>query len=234
MPTRALPTALLLLVAGARRQSIKTRNLRIALVMTAVLGIAACDGAQGSPTASGPLAPTVTSLTISGNRSITGLAGTTQLSATARYSDDTAREVTAEARWSSSNDDPLSPVVRVISPGLIRGERYGQGGIRVTYASGRGTASANAVVRVTPVGAFLLTVSVSDHGYATDAARVQVTSPAGTFSVTTDLWGVVCLPAAGDAIMQVEKAGFRTIIKSLTVTSDQIIEVVLQPSDSDA
>ena len=234
MSTRALPTALLLLVAGGRRQPIKTRNLRIALVMTAVLGIAACDGGQGSPTSPSPLAPTVTSLTISGNTSITGLGGTTQLTATARHSDHTTREVTAEAQWSSSNDDPLSPVVRVISPGLIRGERYGQGGVRVTYASGRGAASANAQVRVTPVGAFLLTVSVSDHGYATDAARVQVTSPAGMFSATTDLWGVVCLPAAGDAMVQVEKAGFGTITKSVTVTSDQIIDVVLQPSDPNA
>lgn len=225
MPARALLTAPLLLVAGGTRQPIKTRNLRIALVMTAVLGIAACDGTPGSPTASGPLAPTVTSLTIGGNTSITGIGGTTQLTATARYSDGTTQEVTAEARWSSSNDD----VVRVISPGLIRGERYGQGDVRVTYASGRGAASGNAQVRVTPVGAFLLTVSVSDHGYATDAARVQVTSPAGMFSVTTDLWGVVCLPAAGDAVVQVEKAGFRTITRSLTVTSDQIIEVVLQP-----
>jgi hypothetical protein len=80
----------------------------------------------------------------------------------------------------------------------------------------------------------MVTVAVSDHGYATDAARVQVTSPAGTFSATTDLWGVVSLPARGEAMVQVEKAGFRTITTSLTVTSDQSIELELQPSDPDA
>jgi hypothetical protein len=212
----------------------KTRNVRIALVLSAVLGIAACDQHHGSPTAPVPLAHTLTSLTISGNTSISRLGGTTQLTATASYSDFTTREVTAEAQWSSSNSDSLGAVVSVISPGLIRGERYGQGGVRATYASAQGSASANAQVRVVPDLVFLVTVAVSDHGFATEAARVQVTSPAGTFSVTTDLWGVVSLPAVGDATVQVEKAGFRTITRSLTVTSDQTIEVVLQPSDPGA
>ena len=35
-------------------------------------------------------------------------------------------------------------------------------------------------------------------------------------------------------MVKVEKAGFRTITKSLTVTSDQSIEFELQPSDPDA
>lgn len=234
MSTRALLTALLLLVAGGMCQPIRTRKLRIALAMAAVLGIAACNGPEGSPTAPSDLAPTVTSLTITGSTSIRGLGGTTQLAAIAGYSDGTAREVTAEAQWSSSDNDPLSAVVRVISPGLILGERYGQGDVRARYASERGTASASTPVRVVPDGAFLVTVAVSDHGFATDAARVQVTSPAGTFSATTDLWGVVSLPAVGEAMVQVDKAGFRTITKSLTVTGDQNIEVVLQPSDPGA
>lgn len=233
MPGRALPTALLLLAARERGQPLTTRSLRIALVMGAVLGMAACDRHQGSPSAPRPPTPTVTvsSLTISGNASISDPGGTTQLTATARYSDDSTRNVTADIQWRSSDSDPLTAVVSVISPGLIRAERYGQGAVRATYASERGALSADATVRVAPDGVFLIDVMVADHGYATDGARVQLTSPAGTFRATTNLWGYVILPAAGDAIVQVEKAGFRTIAKAMTVTSDRDIEFVLQPSD---
>jgi hypothetical protein len=212
----------------------KSRNVRIALVMGAVLGIAACDGYQGSPTPPGPPAPPVTSLTISGETSISDPGGTTQLTATATYSDDTTWDVTAEARWSQSNSDPLTAVVSVISGGLIRAERYGKARVQASYTSGRGAASANAEVRVAPDGAYLVTVAVSDHGYATEAARVQATWSAGTFSVTTDLWGVVSLPAVKETMIQVEKAGFRTITRSMAVNSDQIIEFALQPSDAGA
>jgi hypothetical protein len=177
---------------------------------------------------------TVTSLTISGNASISDPGGTTELTATARYSDDSTRDVTADVQWYSPDSDPFTAVVSVISPGLIRAERYGQGVVRATYSSERGATSADAKVRVAPDGVFLMTVVVGDHGYATDGARVQLTSPAGTFTATTHLWGFVVLPAAGDAIVQVEKAGFRTITKSMTVTSDRDIEFVLQPSDAGA
>jgi hypothetical protein len=58
-----------------------------------------------------------------------------------------------------------------------------------------------------------------------------VTSPAGTFSATTNLWGVAFFPATGSATLQVEKQGFRTTTMSVTVSTDQTVDVVLQPSD---
>ena len=197
-------------------------KVRVALVLGAVLGLAACE----SPTAPEPPTPKITSLTISGTTSIGDLGETTQLTATARSSDGAAQDVTAQAQW-SSDGDPLTRVVSVISPGLIRAERYGKGGVHATY----GSASAQAEVRVGPDGAFLVTVDVSDHGFATDGARVQATSSAGTFSATTNLWGFVSLPAVGETTLQVEKAGFRTIAASVTVSSDQDFDFVLQPSD---
>lgn len=196
-----------------------TRKLRIALAIGALFVAAACDEHQRLPTA--PSAG-VTALKISGNTSISDLGGMTQLKATASYSDGTTQDVTAQASWSSG--DRLS----VPAPGLIRAERYGKDTVVARHGSGL---SATAEVRVGPDGAFFATVAVSDNGFATDGARVQVISPAGTFSATTDLWGVVSLPAVGNAVLQVEKAGFRTITKSVTVNSDQIFDLVLQPAD---
>lgn len=205
----------------------RTRPLRISLVIGALIVAAACDEHKGSPTAPGPTTPTVTSLTINGNTSIDP-GGTTRLTATATYSDTTREDVTADAWWSSTTEVAGVRILSVISPGVIRGDIPGRGTVRAEY----GRAATNAEVRVAPDGVFLLTVAVSDHGYATDTARVQVTSLAGTFSATTDLWGVVVLVAAGDVTLQVEKPGFRTTRMLLTVTDDQTVEVVLQPSDT--
>lgn len=210
----------------------RTSILRIAFVIGALLVAAACDEPNKSPTAptgvgAGPTATvTVTSLTISGNTSIRDIGGTTQLTATARYSDDTTQDVTALAAWRTGE------WLSVSSPGLIRAVQYGQDTV---YASMRGqdgrSVQATSTVRVAPDGVFLATVSVSDHGYATDGARVQVASSAGTFSATTDLWGVVTLLAAGDARLRVEKVGFREVTASVTISADKTFEFVLQPAD---
>lgn len=207
-----------------------TRTLRIAFVIGAFLAATACDEPDRSPTAptgagAGPTV-TVTSLTISGNTSICDIGGTTQLTATARYSDDTTQDVTAGAAWRTGE------WLSVSSPGLIRAVQYGRDTVFASMSGQDGrSVQATAEVRVAPDGVFLATVSVSDHGYATDGARVQVASSAGTFSATTDLWGVVSLPAAGDARLRVEKAGFREVTASVTVSADKTFEFVLQPAD---
>ena len=210
----------------------RTSILRIAFVIGALLVAAACDEPNKSPTAptgvgAGPTATvTVTSLTISGNTSIRDIGGTTQFTATARYSDDTTQDVTARAAWSTGG------WLSVSSPGLIRADQYGQDTV---YASMRGqdgrSVQATSTVRVAPDGVFLATVSVSEQGDTSHGARVQVASSAGTFSATTDLWGVVTLLAAGDARLRVEKAGFREVTASVAVSADKTFHFVLQPAD---
>ena len=210
----------------------RTSILRIAFVIDALLVAAACDEPNKSLNApgdivAGPTATvTVTSLTISGNTSIRDIGGTTQLTATARYSDDTTQDVTARAWWSAGEG------LSVSSPGLIRAVQYGRGTVYASMLGQDGrSVQATSTVRVAPDGVFFATVSVSDHGYATDGARVQVASSAGTFSATTDLWGEVTLLAAGDARLQVEKAGFRAVTASVTISADKTFEFVLQPAD---
>lgn len=61
---------------------------------------------------------------------------------------------------------------------------------------------------------------------------MQVTSSAGRFSVTTNLWGFANLPARGDATLKVEKEGFRAVTQSLDVSRDQNIRIVLQSSNA--
>jgi hypothetical protein len=210
------------------------------LVIGALIVPGACDDFEGPPTAPSPptapdsTAPSITALTISENRSISAPGETTRLTATATYIDGTTRDVTAEAHWSSSNNDPFTNVVSVISPGLIQADRYGKGLVGATYGndqSGR-PVSATAEVRVAPDGAYLVSVDISDGHWAMDGARVQVTSPLGSFHVTTNLWGFGNLPARGDATLKVEKEAFRTVTRSLDVSSDQDIDIVLQSSNA--
>jgi hypothetical protein len=198
----------------------KTESVRIMLVMSAVLGIAACDR---QPTAPDPTPPAL-SLAISGNTSISGPGGTTRMTAIATYADGTTRNVTEEAQWTSGG------AVSVSGHGLVLAQAYGRGTVRATY---RTSTSADIQVRVAPDGAFLVTVGVIEQGYEAHGAHVQVTSPAGAYSATTTIWAPVCLPAAGDARVLVEKGGFLTITRSITVTADQDIEFVLQPSGTE-
>lgn len=216
----------------------RTRCLRISLVIGALIGAGACDGNTGSPTVPalvpGPTTLTVRSLTITGNTSIRAPGETTQLTATTTYIDGTTRDVTADANWSSSTDDPFVDIVSVISRGLIRAERYGKERVKAAYGTDPGgqPASVTVEVRVATHGAYLVSVGVSDGRWAVGGAQVQMTSPVGSFSVTTSLWGCADLPARGDATLTVEKEGFNTVTKSLDVSSDQDIEIALQASNA--
>jgi hypothetical protein len=216
----------------------RSRCLRISLVIGALIGAGACDANTGWPTVPGPVpGPTilkVRSLTITGNTSLSAPGETSRLTATATFIDGTTRDVTADAQWSSSNNDPLTDIVSVISGGLIRAVRYGKGRVRATYGSDPSgfPASVTVDVRVAPGGAYLVSVDVSDGHWAMDGALVQVTSPVGSFSVTTNLWGFANLPARGDATLKVEKEGFRVVTQSLDVSSDQNIRIVLQSSNA--
>jgi hypothetical protein len=83
---------------------------------------------------------------------------------------------------------------------------------------------------VAPEGVFLLSVGVGDEQWAVMGALVRVISEAGTFSELTDIWGLVTLPVQGDVAVQVEKPGYVTIRKSMTISGDEGLVCTLQPS----
>lgn len=195
-------------------------NPRIALVIGALFLVAACDEQKGSPVAPTPLTapapPLATSLTISGNTSIAAPGGTTQLTATAWAT----KDVTAEAQWRT-----WSGVLTVISPGVLRAERFGRDTVFVTY----GSLQTRVEVRVLPEGAFLVTGLIYEasgggpwSGIAVTQARVRVESIAGTFSTIVEnkdgiLWGV---PALGETTVHVEKDGYCTLTVPMTVGAE--------------
>src|SRR5262245_53936586 len=105
---------------------------RVCLIATATLTIAAaaCTGSSVdnpvTPTPQPPTAATVTVLVVT-NRSITD--ATMQLTATARMSDGSTRDVTPLATWQSSN----TSIATVSSSGLLTIVASGEVVVRADY-----------------------------------------------------------------------------------------------------
>jgi hypothetical protein len=221
------------------------KTIAAALVIATLAGVAGCgdDPARFSPTSPTPTpttrsAPIATALTITGKTSSTGVnqwvgawlgvvpGEVVRLTATARFSDGTERDVTAEALWTCPDQ---VGVVTVVSPGVIRSQVPGWESILARYGSAQSPpARAEAVLRVAPEGAFLLGVAVGDGRWATMDALVEVASLAGTFRARTSVWGIVSLPALGDTVVHVEKDGYRALSDSLGVDGDRFVEYTLQ------
>lgn len=212
-----------------------------ALVILAFLVATGCGDGRTPHSAS----PLVTSLTISGKTSSVGVdqsgnawlgmvpGETAQLSATAAFSDGTQRDVTAETVWRCPWV-ARNCSVSVVSPGVIRAGVSGWDTLEARYGSAAPspTNRAAARVRVAPEGVFLLDIAVVDvlDAFVVLDALVEVTSPAGAFSARSDFEAPVTLPVVGDAVLQVEKAGYVTVRKSMTVGSDQLVEINLRPA----
>jgi len=109
-----------------------SRTSRCVLILTLVPVFASCGHSSEAPTS-----PTVTSnatatLTIGGNLALT-IHQTSQLSATLPLPDGTARDVTAEAQWHSTN-----PAVATITPGgLLTAAGLGATEIDAVYQKAR-------------------------------------------------------------------------------------------------
>jgi hypothetical protein len=221
------------------------------LVGITLVGAAACaDGQQSgqrfltSPTPTGPPpgppGPSATSLAISGQTSSGGAnefggwlgmvpGEVARLTATARFSDGTERDITADAVWAGDN---LTGVMNIVSPGVIQANHPGWTAVTASYGSTRVSSGVRAEVqlRVAPEGVFLLGVAVQDPRSPLQDALVRVTSPGGTFSVSTPFWGIVYLPAVGATAVQVERAGYVADGTSMTVTRDEDVLFTLRPS----
>lgn len=217
------------------------------LVSVTLVGVAACRDDHQTPVAPTPVAPTsvsptpvVTSLRIAGTTSSAGVTPwekawlgmapgeTARLTATATFSDNTERDVTAEAAWTC---DCEMGEVGVISRGVIRAQVPGWATLVARYGAAQSSdGRAEALVRVAPEGVFLLGIAVDDGRWAMMDALVQAASSAGTFSARTPTWGIVTLPVEGDTVLRVERAGYVTITKSMTVGNDQWVTYTLQPS----
>lgn len=179
--------------------------------------VAACG--RSNPVSATPTSPRAASIAITGRTSLNGLGDAGQLTAIATFSDNTSKDVTADAGWSGSN------VVAVERPGVIKAIAFGTGSVSARYQG----VAANAAVRVAPAGAALVSGWVTAiGGFPISDATVEFSSLCGTYRATTDAIGGYILPAEGAATMRVEKAGFRAQMKQLSMDHDGRVDFELE------
>jgi hypothetical protein len=106
----------------------------LAFVSIAVWG-AGCKNAT-SPTTetTTSVAATVNSVTVGGTASLTSKGQTTQLTATAAYSDGTTQNIASQASWQTDN-----PAVATVAAGLVTAVGNGQATITATFQGKSGT-----------------------------------------------------------------------------------------------
>jgi hypothetical protein len=168
--------------------------------------------------------PSPLSMTIGGTTSLDHPGETGRLTATVTFSDNTSRDVTADASWVGHEG-----VITMTGPGVFTAERYGTGSVSARYR----TVNATAQIRVAPAGAFLIAGSVTAAGgFRLAEARVEFASGCGTLRTTTDMSGNYILPAVGQATMRAEREGFRGQVKQMMVQTDGRVDFELQTLDT--
>jgi len=177
----------------------------------------ACGSSTPTAPASPPSSPKiVNSLQVLGPASVAPGASA-QLSAIATYADGSTGDVTAIARWNSSDPQVLSISTSGVATGIKGGEIRAQ----AVYAS-RG--SSTLTIRVLPAGTYRLSGTLTEAGLPVGGATVVVTAGQGTgLSTTSDggggyqLYGV-----AGTVEVQVSKAAYISQSRTLVVTGDAV------------
>lgn len=207
-----------------RRRTCVSRAATRMMVPVAIAGLlVAAAGCERIPTQTPP--PPTGKMVISGTTALNTPGDTSQLTAVIQLTDGTTTDVTAQAEWRSMNEQ----VVRV-TRGLLTAVGYG-----TTYVNAaKGTSSSSTSVRVQPEGTFFLQGRVTEPGTFTVAdAGVQVSSPSRTFTARTGGDGhyVVAAPA-GEVTMTVEKEGYTSQTKRLTMQRDETVDVTLQRGDA--
>jgi hypothetical protein len=169
--------------------------------------LAFCPACGSSKSPSGPSSttPTVTSVSVTGANP--AMAGTSQLTATATLSNNTTKQVTADAAWQSSDTS-----VAGVSGGLVTAVAAGHADITATYQNVNGKMT----VTISPATATVTSLSVAGNAPAvgatspftamatlSDSSTQNVTSAAtwqsSNTSAATVSGGVVTGVAAGDA-----------------------------------
>jgi hypothetical protein len=204
---------------------------RISLVFAAIVLSAACGSNPVSVTAptpvtpspQPPITPTVVAMTVSGPVAIVTYA---QMTASARYSDGSVRDVTSLASWESS----APSFATVSSSGAVTAVATGNTELRARYQDFVGTMR----VAVTKMPENLvLTGIVRDSSTQRPLAGVEIhmlgDSGGGTISNAAGEYTLDGLPS-GRVLAEFFKNGYDVLEISVTMVGDQQRNVSLDPA----
>lgn len=149
------------------------RTLTTSLAVFFLLVLCNCGGTSSSSSIPPPPHPTVTSVTVAPGNPILILGAARQFTATANYSDQTTRDVTASATWSTTTASVATVSNTSGRQGVVTPRGVGSSTVTATYnsVSGNTTATINALVP-----RFVLGGNYCDH----TVSRFTINSSSGT------------------------------------------------------
>ncbi|HET9362047.1 MAG TPA: Ig-like domain-containing protein [Vicinamibacterales bacterium] len=195
------------------------------LVVVVSVASHGCGDSAGLPTSgpspSAPASPPVRTLRINGPAVLSVIGETSQLRATATFSDNSTRDVTSEATWRSLNPS----VVNVSPTGLVTVAGYGASNVEATYRAGR----ASLPVFVTPPGTFFVRGRVREPGRG-GLAGVRVFDPQSGRSTFTSGEGEFALGGLTNARLMFDIEAYESREADLppNVESDVALQRVIR------
>jgi hypothetical protein len=194
------------------------RALRLSILVAAGAGVTGCSHDPIAPVV--PL-PVMTSLTVSGETSLTGLGQTSKLAAIGHYADGSSKDVSAAVLWSTN----APSVVTVSSDGTVT--TVGLGAVNVS--AHRQPFLESVLLTVTPPGTLGVSGWAREPG-AGALAGVHVVEAASGLSVETllagDFMGYFSLGGLTNGHLTFTKESFEDA--QFDVTASDFIDVPLQ------
>jgi hypothetical protein len=143
---------------------------------------------------------------------------TARFTATASYSDGSARDVTSEANWQVASE-----FLSLTGPGEVIGSGAGESAVSAAF-SGRSSVVGGVVI--VPPGTYHMRGTVRDAGKPLSEATVVITSgPLGTKPVNLVNGVYKVFGVAGPTTIAVSKEGYQTATREITVTSHATVDI---------
>ena len=197
------------------------RAQRVAVLVVVMAGAGCGDDAPPMAPSGGnpPPAPSLVSLTFGANTfNLTAIGETQQLTVTARYSDNTTRDVTSEASWFVSD----TRVLRLSPTGLLTVLQFGRSSVSASFSN----RSASANVTATPPGTFVIYGRVREPGQS-GLRDALVADPQSGLSTTSDIDGEFSIGEMPQEVhLSVTKAGYESRI--VDASSDGFVDIPVQ------
>lgn len=209
-----------------------TRGRLAPLLVALVLALASARCINGSGTAPAPTPtaapPDVTAMAVTGAGAAVNPGQTSQLTATATYSDGTIEPVTDRAAWSSTN----TAIATVSATGVATFVAVGEVEIRATFKSVTGMA--RVTVDAVQAVKYDLTGRLTDrdNNRGVENVRVEVTDgPDVQRSATTDVDGRYTLSSLspGTVTVRITNPKYEPVTRAVTLTGPTRLDVALVP-----